>query len=149
MITAVVTAVAITQREARREKEAKLAEEAAAAKKDILIVGASIHGLIVGLLCRLQGFTVTIVEQEVEDSADLSDDDGICVLGPTALRVLRKIEGLAEELAEGAVDTKVCGFSICWRGRRGGGLMRRNRRYGGDAGAPGRRFRRRRWTRRW
>ncbi|KAI5853687.1 hypothetical protein BZA05DRAFT_473076 [Tricharina praecox] len=105
MIVAVVTAVAITQREARREKAAKEAEAAAAAKKDILVVGAGIHGLLVALFCRAQGFTVTIVDQKGVQhfKGDDRASGGLVWLAPNALTVLErmheKLPGYLQEAA--------------------------------------------------
>ena len=116
MITAVVTAIAITHREARREKAAKEAEEAEARKKAILVVGAGLAGLLAGLLCRAQGFTVTVVDAAASEQV-LRDGDGAAAgaagiewLGPNALRVLDRVgdDGeLGRELRETACQTPV------------------------------------------
>jgi pyruvate/2-oxoglutarate dehydrogenase complex dihydrolipoamide dehydrogenase (E3) component len=108
MITAIVAAIAITQREARREKEAKEAEEAEARKKSIVVVGAGLAGLFAAHLCRAQGFTVTVVEAKQE--AELLDcDDGIVWLAPNALRVLQRVdEKIAGELKAAACHIEVC-----------------------------------------
>lgn len=111
MIVAVVTAVAITQREARREKAAKEAEAAAAAKKDILVVGAGIHGLLVALFCRAQGFTVTIVDQKGVQhfKGDDRASGGLVWLAPNALTVLERMhEKLPGYLQEAACAAEVC-----------------------------------------
>jgi NADPH-dependent 2,4-dienoyl-CoA reductase/sulfur reductase-like enzyme len=108
MITAVVTAIAITQREARREKAAKEAEAAAAAKKDILVVGAGITGLVVALFCRAQGFTVTIVDRKSAAEFLQNGGGGLVWLGPTATRALRRVhEKFPEEMREAACNTDV------------------------------------------
>ncbi|KAF8242479.1 hypothetical protein K440DRAFT_664746, partial [Wilcoxina mikolae CBS 423.85] len=106
MITAIVAAIAITQREARREKEAKEAEEAEARKKSIVVVGAGLAGLFAALLCRAQGFTVTVVEAKHEKEF-LDHDDGIVWLAPNALRVLERVdEKISKELKEAACHIK-------------------------------------------
>lgn len=107
MITAVVAAIAITQREARREKAAKEAEEAEARKKSILVIGAGIAGLFAALLCRAQGFPVTVVDKKTQDEL-LEPEDGIVWLAVNALRVLEKVdEKLIPELRKNAAQTEV------------------------------------------
>jgi thioredoxin reductase len=107
MITAVVAAIAITQREARREKAAKEAEEAEARKKSILVIGAGIAGLFAALLCRAQGFPVTVVDKKAQGEL-LEPEEGIVWLAANALRVLEKVdEKLIPELRKNAAQTEV------------------------------------------
>jgi len=110
MIVAIVTAVAITQREARREKAAKEAEAAEAAKKNILVVGAGIHGLLVALFCRAQGFTVTIVDRKGAQhfKGDDGGSGGVVWLAPNALRVLERVhEKMPAYLKDAACAARV------------------------------------------
>lgn len=107
MIVAVVTAIAITQREAKREQAAKEAEAKEAAKKDILVVGAGITGLLAALFCRAQGFSVTIVDAKSPEEFDATDS-GIVWLAPTALRVLERLhERFPAELRKAACNSEV------------------------------------------
>ncbi|KAI5813492.1 hypothetical protein BZA77DRAFT_116623 [Pyronema omphalodes] len=106
MITAVVAAIAITQREARREKAAKEAEEAEARKKSILVIGAGIAGLFAALLCQAQGFPVTVVDKKTQGEL-LGQEEGIVWLAANALRVLEKVnESLIPELRKNAAQTE-------------------------------------------
>ena len=116
MIVAVVAAIAITQREAKREQAAKEAEAAAAAKKDILVVGAGITGLLAALFCRAQGFTVTVID--AKDPEEFDDyAGGIVWLPPSALRVLERVhEKMPVELRKAACKAEVCvfyGAAVC------------------------------------
>jgi len=132
MIVAVVTAIAITQREARREKAAREAEAAAAAKKDILIVGAGIHGLLVALFCRAQGFTVTIVDRKGLEhfKGDDRGSGGIVWLAPNALTVLERVH----EKMPGYLKEAACGAEVGDQRERVVGLMRMDERHSTTVG---------------
>ncbi|KAA8912032.1 hypothetical protein FN846DRAFT_916835 [Sphaerosporella brunnea] len=109
MITAVVTAIAITQREARRQQAEKEAEAAAAAKKSVLVVGGGISGLLVGLFCRQQGFAVTVADRKGAGEFLEGDwGEGVVWVPRSAGRVLRGVhERMGAEMRERAcgVDT--------------------------------------------
>jgi hypothetical protein len=94
MITSIVTAIAITQREARREKQAREAEIADAANKSILVVGAGVSGLVTAVLCASNGFTVTLVDQRSEEGVVEGEREGVAMLGEAAVGVLKEVEEL-------------------------------------------------------
>lgn len=107
MITSVVAAIAISQREARRKQREQEEEAAEAAKKSILVTSASTVGLLAALFCRAQHFTVTICDGRPVGEFD-SEERGLVVLTRTALRVLGRCdEALGGKLEEAAVGCDV------------------------------------------
>ena len=80
MITSIVAAIAISQREARRKKAEQEAELEAASKKSVLIVSGGIPGLATAFVLHQFGFTVTIVDEREELGVD--EDEGELVVVP-------------------------------------------------------------------
>jgi hypothetical protein len=121
MITSIVAAIAISQREARRKKAEQEAELLAASQKSVVIVSGATNGLATACVLTQFGFTVTIV-----DERDVVDVDGeeeeLVVLPAMTVELLVKggrvepNEKLAAELAKAGsvgvrcirVPTRMC-----------------------------------------
>ena len=118
MITSIVAAIAISQREARRKKAEQEAELEAASKKSVLIVSAGTSGLATAFLLSQFGFSVTIVDEREEVDV-LDHEDALTVIPGMTVELMCKAgrlerdEKFAEALAEiNGADVGPCMISL-------------------------------------